>query len=79
MGDLNGSRRGRVLGMEPLMGGGQKLTAEAPQAELFDYAIVLRSMTQARGSFEMTFDRYEEVPSHLASKIIEKYKAENEE
>ncbi len=79
MGDLNGSRRGRVLGMEPLMGGGQKLTAEAPQAELFDYAIVLRSMTQARGSFEMSFDRYEEVPSHLASKIIENYKAENEE
>ena len=79
MGDLNGSRRGRVLGMEPLMGGGQKLIAEAPQAELFDYAIVLRSMTQARGSFEMKFDRYEEVPSHLASKIIENYKAENEE
>ncbi len=64
--------------MEPQAGGGQKLMAEAPQAELFDYAIVLRSMTQARGSFEMQFERYEEVPANLADKIIKEYQAEQE-
>lgn len=64
--------------MEPQAGGGQKLVAEAPQAELFDYAIVLRSMTQARGSFTMEFVRYEEVPAHLAEKIIAAHKAEEE-
>lgn len=41
--------------------------AEAPQAELFDYAIVLRSMTQARGNFSMHFERYEEVPAQVAA------------
>ena len=69
MGDMN-KRRGKILGMEPQAGGGQKLMAEAPQAELFDYAITLRSMTQARGSFTMDFERYEEVPAQLAEKII---------
>ena len=77
MGDMN-KRRGKILGMEPQTGGGQKLVAEAPQAELFDYAIVLRSMTQARGSFEMRFERYEEVPANLADKIIKEYQAEQE-
>ena len=77
MGDMN-KRRGKILGMEPQAGGGQKLMAEAPQAELFDYAIVLRSMTQARGSFEMRFERYEEVPANLADKIIKEYQAEQE-
>ena len=65
MGDMN-KRRGKILGMEPLAEGGQKLMAEAPQAELFDYAIVLRSMTQARGNFSMHFERYEEVPAQIA-------------
>ena len=77
MGDMN-KRRGKILGMEPQTTGGQKLIAEAPQAELFDYAVNLRSMTQARGSFVMTFDRYEEVPAHLADKIIAKHKADEE-
>ncbi|MCF0150837.1 MAG: elongation factor G [Firmicutes bacterium] len=77
MGDMN-KRRGRILGMEPQAGGIQKLQAEAPQSELFDYAIVLRAMTQARGSFTMAFERYEEVPAHLANKIIEAHKAEEE-
>ena len=77
MGDMN-KRRGKILGMEPQLGGGQKLMAEAPQAELFDYAIVLRSMTQARGSFTMAFERYEEVPAHLAEKIIAAHKEEEE-
>ncbi|MFQ8601931.1 MAG: elongation factor G [Anaerovoracaceae bacterium] len=77
MGDMN-KRRGKILGMEPLSGGGQKLMAEAPQAELFDYAIVLRSMTQARGSFNMEFERYEEVPAQIAQKIIADHQAEQE-
>lgn len=77
MGDMN-KRRGKILGMEPLAEGGQKLMAEAPQAELFDYAIVLRSMTQARGNFSMYFERYEEVPAQIAQKIIAAHQAEQE-
>ncbi len=75
MGDLP-NRRGAVLGMDPQVGGGQLLHAEAPQAELFDYAIALRSMTQARGSFTMEFARYETVPQANAQKIIDAHKAE---
>ncbi|TCO69685.1 elongation factor G [Marinisporobacter balticus] len=70
MGDMN-KRRGRILGMEPVGEGNQKVIAEAPQAELFKYATDLRSMTQARGSFIMEFTRYDEVPSQLSPKIIE--------
>ena len=77
MGDMN-KRRGKILGMEPLAEGGRKLMAEAPQAELFDYAIVLRSMTQARGNFSMHFERYEEVPAQIAQKIIAAHQAEQE-
>ena len=75
MGDMN-KRRGKILGMEPQTNGGQKLLAEAPQAELFDYALGLRSMTQGRGSFELKFDRYEEVPKMIADKIIAEHQAE---
>ena len=77
IGDMN-KRRGKILGMEPLQNGGQKVVAEAPQAELFDYALGLRSMTQGRGIFEMKFERYEELPKHLAEKIIAQHAAENE-
>ena len=77
MGDMN-KRRGKILGMEPAFGGGQMLLAEAPQAELFKYAIDLRAMTQGRGSFTMKFERYEEVPTHLAQKIIDAHKVEEE-
>ena len=77
IGDMN-KRRGKILGMEPLPNGGQKVVAEAPQAELFDYALGLRSMTQGRGVFEMKFERYEELPKHLAEKIIAQHSAENE-
>lgn len=52
--------------------------AEAPQAELFDYAVTVRSMTQARGNFVMNFERYEPVPGHLAEKIIAEHKKEEE-
>ena len=72
MGDMN-KRRGKILGMEPQADGEQKIIAEAPQAELFDYAVVLRSMTQARGHFEMDFARYEQMPQQLADKIISAY------
>lgn len=77
IGDIN-KKRGRVLGMEP-EGEYQKIIAEVPQAELHKYATDLRSMTQARGSFVMKFDRYEEVPSNEAAKIIELRKKENVE
>ncbi len=77
MGDMN-KRRGRIMGMTPMAGGLQELDAEAPQVELFSYANDLRAMTQARGSFTMEFERYEEVPGNLATKIIEAHKAEEE-
>lgn len=69
MGDMN-KRRGRILGMEQLDDGSQLVTGEAPHAEMFEYAIDLRSMTQARGSFTMEFVRYEQVPEIIAEKII---------
>lgn len=69
MGDMN-KRRGRILGMEQQSDGTQRVDAEAPHSEMFEYAIDLRAMTQARGSFTMDFLRYEEVPSNIAEKII---------
>ncbi|SEG11399.1 translation elongation factor 2 (EF-2/EF-G) [Caloramator fervidus] len=77
IGDIN-KRRGRVLGMEQ-KDGMQMIMAEMPMAETFKYATDLRSMTQARGSFTMKFARYEEVPPHIAQKIIEKAQKENKE
>lgn len=73
MGDMN-KRRGRILGMDPTDYGTQIIHAEAPQAEMYTYAIDLRSMTQARGSFEMEFLRYEEMPANMAEKVINDYK-----
>ncbi len=78
MGDLN-KRRGRILGMEPQDDGTQKVTAEVPQSEMFKYAIDLRSMTQARGEFNMEFVRYDEVPQNISEKVIEAAKAAREE
>jgi len=75
MGDMN-KRRGRILGMEPLEDGTQKVVAEAPQTELFKYATDLRSMTQARGSFTMQFERYDEMPLHLSQKVIDEAEKE---
>ena len=57
---------------------GQKVSVEVPMAEILDYPIALRSMTQARGSFTQEFVRYDEVPQHLASKIIDEAKSEEE-
>ena len=74
--DLNG-RRGRVLGMDS-ENGVQIITAHVPQAELFSYATELRSLAQGRGSFTATLDHYEDVPSHLADKVIESHRKELE-
>lgn len=73
MGDMN-KRRGRILGMEPDEKGTQKVIAEAPQAEMFKYATDLTSMTQAKGFFNMRFERYEEVPMQIAAKVISETK-----
>jgi elongation factor G len=70
--DLN-TKRGRILGMEPA-GNKTVVKAIAPLAELTRYAIDLKSMTQGRGSFEMKFNNYEEVPARLAEEIIKKAK-----
>ena len=78
IGDLN-KRRGRILGMNPQQGGVQQVVAEVPLSEMFKYATDLRSMTQARGSFKMSFERYEEAPSHVAEKVISEAKKEAEE
>ena len=77
MGDMN-KRRGRIMGMNQV-GTMQKLEAEAPLAEMFKYATDLRSMTQARGSFSMKFERYEEVPAVEAQKIIANAKIEDDD
>jgi elongation factor G len=68
--DLNG-RRGRVLGLDSAGDGTQVITAHVPQAEIFSYATELRSLTGGRGSFTAQLDHYEEVPAHLAEKIVE--------
>jgi elongation factor G len=78
MGDIN-KRRGRILGMNQVEGGLQQIVAEVPMAEMFKYATELRSMTQARGTFTMRFERYEEVPSNIAAKIIEEAKRAQQE
>ncbi len=77
MGDLS-KRRGRPMGMNPDADGNTVIEAEVPMAEMGSYAIDLRAMTQARGSFTLTFERYEEVPKANQAKIIEDAK-NNEE
>ena len=68
--DLNG-KRAKILGMEPNGNGTTIINAEAPQAELLRYSMDLRSVTQGRGTFEMEFDHYEDVPAHLFQKLVE--------
>ena len=76
MSDMN-TKRGRILGMEK-DGKVQLIKAHAPLSEMYRYAIDLKSITQGRGNFSMTFDRYEEMPLMLAEKIIAAHKAEKE-
>jgi len=81
MGDITGDlnhKRGRIIGME-MEEGVQVVKAEIPQAEMLKYATELRSMTQGRGSFDMSLARYEAVPPQLASTIIAKHKQEEAE
>lgn len=77
MGDISGDlnqRRGRILGMS-VEDGLQVVTAEVPQAEMSRYATELRSLTQGSGLFEMSFSRFEQVPTNIASDVIAKYQA----
>jgi elongation factor G len=77
IGDLN-SRRGRPLGMEPVGAGMTEVKAEVPMAEMLSYAPDLRSITGGQGEFTMEFLRYEEVPGHLAGKVVDEARAEKE-
>jgi elongation factor G len=74
IGDLNG-RRGRPQGMEPV-GLMTEIKAEAPMAEMLTYAPDLRALTGGQGDYTMEFMRYEEVPSHLAQKVVEAARSE---
>ena len=70
IGDLN-RRRGTVLGMEDVHSG-KSVRAEVPLAEMFGYATDMRSATQGRATYSMEFERYKEVPDHVAEAIISK-------
>ncbi len=74
--DLNG-RRGHVLGMD-IDGTTQIINAQVPEAELFTYAIELRSLTHGRGTFTATHDHYEDVPPHIAEKVMAEHRKELE-
>ena len=77
MGDLN-KRRGAVMGMDPAQKKGYTtVRAIAPKAEIMEYPIILRAMTQGRGSFDYEVTGYDVVPANIAQKIVENYKKEN--
>ena len=78
MGDMN-KRRGKILGIDPLTFGEQKISAEVPEKEVLEYAIDLKAMTQSRGRFEFEFLKYDYVPNEVAEKIIEEAKKAKEE
>ena len=69
IGDLN-SRRGKVQGVTP-QASGQNIKALVPMSEMLSYAPTLNSLTSGRGMYTMEFSGYEDVPSHLAQKIIQ--------
>lgn len=70
IGDIN-KRRGRIVGMNPLDNKQQEVIGEVPIAEMSDFATAMRSITGGIASFTLEFERYEEVPSHIAQKVIE--------
>ncbi|MEZ5102709.1 MAG: elongation factor G [Thermoleophilia bacterium] len=76
-GDLN-SRRGRLIGMDPV-GGMTTIHAEVPMAEILTYSQSLTSLTGGRGDYSMAFLRYEEVPTHIAQKVIDETRRNREE
>ncbi|MDR0913955.1 MAG: elongation factor G [Oscillospiraceae bacterium] len=75
MGEVN-KRRGRILGMNPGESGMQIVEAEVPMAEMHDFAIYIRQISQGRGNFTFEFERYEDAPGNVAQKVIEARKAE---
>jgi len=80
MGDINSilnTKRGRILGMG-LEDGLQVITADVPQVEMFKFCSELRSITSGRGSFEMDFNRYDQVPGNIAQKVIADAQKEKE-
>lgn len=83
LGDIMGGvskARGRVLGMTPTEKKGEQMVeAEVPMAEMADYTVTLRALTQGRGRFTLYFDHYEEVPAEIAQKIIEESRAAAED
>jgi elongation factor G len=68
IGDLN-SRRGKVLGMDT-KGHSQVIKSKVPMSEVLKYAPDLRALTSGRGEFHLEFSHYEELPGHLAEKVI---------
>jgi elongation factor G len=76
IGDLN-SRRGKVVGVEP-KANSQIIRAVVPMSEVLAYSNDLKSMTSDRGLFSMEFSHYEEVPSHMAQKVISESAAKKE-
>jgi elongation factor G len=76
MSDING-RRGKIMGTEP-DDGYEKVRATVPEHEMLRFALDLRSITQGRGSFQMKFSHYDEMPAHLAKAIIEEFQKEHE-
>ena len=77
IGDLN-SKRARIQGMEPGPDGTSIVRAQVPMAEMLRYASDLRSITGGRGTFEMEFSHYDEVPSHIADRVIAEAKKQKE-
>jgi elongation factor G len=74
IGDLN-SRRGKVLGVDSKSGGHEVIRAQVPMSEVLKYSPDLRSMTSGRGSFTIAFSHYEEMPAHLAERVIKEAEA----
>jgi elongation factor G len=77
IGDLN-SKRGRIQGMEPSGDGTTVVRAQVPMAEMLRYASDLRSLTGGRGTFEQEFSHYEDVPAHIAEKVIAEARKQKE-
>lgn len=75
--DLN-SKRGRILGMQTMDDGRACVKTQVPYAEVLDYAVDLRAITQGTGTFEWKFDHYEDVPPKMAEKLIAARKEEKE-
>ena len=77
IGDIN-SKRGKIVSMTPMENKKQLIKASAPQAEVFNYAVDLTSLTQGRGRFSQKLLKYEELPHNLTEKLIEERKTQEE-